>query len=94
MAALAMNLMSLEKALNPTMTDEYFFIKGIFTCAIRIGSACRSVKGQVVVWEIKLTLKEAPICMALNFERNPRKFQNYQDTILLVDKGEKQVSVP
>jgi diphosphomevalonate decarboxylase len=42
--------------------------------------------------EIKLTLKEAPICMALNFERNPRKFQNYQDTILLVDKGEKQVS--
>jgi diphosphomevalonate decarboxylase len=68
------------------MTDD-FFIKGIFTCAIRIGSACRSVKGQVVVWEIKLTLK-APICMALNFRRNPRKFQNYQDTILLVDKGE------
>jgi diphosphomevalonate decarboxylase len=50
------------------------------------------VKGQVVVWEIKQTLKEAPICMALNFRTNSRKFQNYQDTILLVDKGEKQVS--
>jgi diphosphomevalonate decarboxylase len=44
-------------------------------------------------WEIKLTLKEAQqIYMALNFLTNPRKLQKLSDTILLVDKGEKQVS--
>jgi diphosphomevalonate decarboxylase len=46
----------------------------------------------VVVWGTKLTSKEAPIYMALNFKRNSRNFKKYQDTILLVDKGEKQVS--
>ena len=50
MAALAMNLMSLEKALNPEMTDDYFYQKASFLARLGSGSACRSIKGEVVVW--------------------------------------------
>jgi diphosphomevalonate decarboxylase len=102
MAALAMNLMSLEKALNPEMTDNYFYQKASLLARLGSGSACRSVKGQVVVWgherertgEANHTKKigssdlfgvEFPHAIHANFK-------NFQDTILLVDKGEKQVS--
>jgi diphosphomevalonate decarboxylase len=57
MAALAMNLMSLEKALNPTMTDEYFYQKASLLARLGSGSACRSVKGQVVVWGNQANIK-------------------------------------
>ncbi|HSN47813.1 MAG TPA: hypothetical protein VLR29_03545, partial [Flavobacterium sp.] len=50
MAALAMNLMSLEKTLNPVMTDDYFYQKASFLARLGSRSACRSVKGKVVVW--------------------------------------------
>ena len=35
MAALAMNFMSLEKELNPEMTDDYFYKKASFLATIR-----------------------------------------------------------
>ena len=50
MAALAMNIMSLEKVLNPSMTNEYFYKKASLLARLGSGSACRSVKGEVVVW--------------------------------------------
>ena len=50
MAALAMNLMSIEKLLNPKMTDDYFYQKASFLARLGSGSACRSIKGEVVVW--------------------------------------------
>src|SRR6478735_2181007 len=50
MAALAMNLMSLEKALNPEITEEYFLQKASFLARLGSGSACRSIKGNVVAW--------------------------------------------
>jgi len=102
MAALAMNFMSLEKVLNPEMTDEYFYQKASFLARLGSGSACRSVKGNIVVWghererigeanqhktigSSDLYGVEFPYTIHENFK-------NYQDTILLVDKGEKQVS--
>ena len=50
MAALAMNIISLEKALNPSMTDEFFYKKASFLARLGSGSACRSIKGNIVVW--------------------------------------------
>jgi len=50
MAALAGCLMQLEKALNPTITGDYFNKKASFLARLGSGSACRSVKGEVVVW--------------------------------------------
>lgn len=93
MAALAMNFMSLEKTLNPEMTEEYFYQKASFLARLGSGSACRSVKGSVVVWGNQANIKGSSDLFGIEFPNAIHKnFNNYQDTILLVDKGEKQVS--
>jgi diphosphomevalonate decarboxylase len=93
MAALAMNFMSLEKVLNPEMTDAYFYQKASLLARLGSGSACRSVKGQVVVWGNQANIKGSSDLYGVEFPNTIHKnFKNYQDTILLVDKGEKQVS--
>mgnify|MGYP000441010878 FL=1 len=93
MAALAMNLMSLEKALNPEMTEAYFYQKASFLARLGSGSACRSVKGQVVVWGNQSNIPGSSDLFGVEFPHAIHEnFKNYQDTILLVDKGEKQVS--
>lgn len=93
MAALSMNIMSLEQALNPAMTHDYFLKKASFLARLGSGSACRSIAGEIVVWGAQAEVAgssdlfgiEAPFDVHANFK-------NYQDVILLVDKGEKQVS--
>ncbi len=93
MAALAMNLMCLEKTLLPEMTDEYFYQKASFLARLGSGSACRSVKGEVVVWGNHENIKGSSDLFGVEFPNSIHKnFKNFQDTILLVDKGEKQVS--
>jgi diphosphomevalonate decarboxylase len=93
MAALAMNFMSLEKELNPTMTEDYFYSKASFLARLGSGSACRSVKGQVVVWGNQANIKGSSDLYGVEYPYTIHSvFNNFQDTILLVDKGEKQVS--
>lgn len=93
MAALAMNIMSLEKLLNPEMTDAYFYQKASFLARLGSGSACRSVKGNVVVWGNHEEISGSSDLFGVEFTSTIHSnFKNYQDTILLVDKGEKQVS--
>lgn len=93
MAALAINLMSLEKELNPEMTEEHFFQKASFLARLGSGSACRSVKGNVVVWGNHNEIEGSSDLFGVEFpSKIHENFKNYQDTILLVDKGEKQVS--
>ncbi|WP_291100327.1 MULTISPECIES: diphosphomevalonate/mevalonate 3,5-bisphosphate decarboxylase family protein [unclassified Flavobacterium] len=93
MAALAMNLMNLEKALNPEMTEDYFYQKASFLARLGSGSACRSVKGKVVVWGNHKNIKGSSDLFGVEFPNAIHEnFNNFQDTILLVDKGEKQVS--
>ena len=93
MAALSMNIMSLEKALNPEMTDEFFYQKASFLARLGSGSACRSVKGSVVVWGTHAEIEGSSDLFGVEFpSKIHENFNNYQDTILLVDKGEKQVS--
>ena len=93
MAALAMNLMSLEKVLNPEMTEAYFYQKASLLARLGSGSACRSVKGEVVVWGNQANIEGSSDLFGVEFPYTIHEnFKNYQDTILLVDKGEKQVS--
>jgi diphosphomevalonate decarboxylase len=93
MAALAMNFMSLEKTLNPTMSEDYFYNKASFLARLGSGSACRSVKGQVVVWGNQINIKGSSNLYGVEYPYKIHPiFNNFQDTILLVDKGEKQVS--
>jgi diphosphomevalonate decarboxylase len=92
MAAIAMNVMSLEKEINPSITEEYFFQKASFLARLGSGSACRSIKGEVVIWGKHKETKNSSNLFGISFEDLHTNFKNYQDTILLVDKGEKQVS--
>ncbi len=93
MAALAMNLMSVEKALNPEMTEDYFYQKASFLARLGSGSACRSVKGEIVVWGNHKNIQGSSDLFGVEFPNTIHDiFKNFQDTILLVDKGEKQVS--
>ena len=92
MAALAMNIMSLEKAINPSISDDYFYAKASFLARLGSGSACRSIKGEVVVWGNHAGISGSSDLFGVEFSAIHQNFKNYQDTILLVDKGEKQVS--
>ena len=93
MAALSMNIMSLEKTLFPQMTEDYFNQKASFLARLGSGSACRSISGEVVVWGKHDEIKDSSDLFGIAFtEEIHDNFNNFQDTILLVDKGEKQVS--
>jgi len=93
MAALAMNFMQLEKTLHPEMTDEFFYKKASFLARLGSGSACRSIKGNIVVWGNHKEIEGSSDLFGVSFPNAVHdNFKEYQDTILLVDKGEKQVS--
>jgi diphosphomevalonate decarboxylase len=92
MAALAMNIMSLEKILKPEISEDYFYAKASFLARLGSGSACRSIIGNVVAWGKNKTIKNSSDLFGVAFENIHPNFHNFQDTILLVDKGEKQVS--
>ena len=93
MAALAMNIMSLEKALEAPISDNFMFEKASFLARLGSGSACRSIKGQVVCWGIHNEIAGSSDLFGVEFPSTIHEnFNNFQDTILLVDKGEKQVS--
>ncbi|MCF7561243.1 diphosphomevalonate decarboxylase [Sabulilitoribacter multivorans] len=93
MSALALCLMSIERALNPKMTNEYFIQKASFLARLGSGSACRSLEGDLVVWGKHKDIDGSSDLFGVKYPfRVHENFKNYQDTILLVDKGEKQVS--
>lgn len=93
MAALALCIMSIEKALNPDMSDELFYKKASFLARLGSGSAARSIEGPIVVWGNHDKIKHSSDLFGVKFSGHIHEnFKNYHDTILLVDKGEKQVS--
>ena len=92
MAALSMNIMYLEKQINSNLSEELFYKKASFLARLGSGSACRSIKGQVVAWGKNESVAESSDLFGVEFNEIHQNFKNYQDTILLVDKGEKQVS--
>ncbi|MGM5469495.1 diphosphomevalonate/mevalonate 3,5-bisphosphate decarboxylase family protein [Flavobacteriaceae bacterium LMO-SS05] len=93
MSALALCLMSIEKQLNLKMTSEYFYQKASFLARLGSGSACRSIEGDLMVWGKSDAVESSSNLFAIKYPyKIHENFKGYQDTILLVDKGEKQVS--
>jgi len=94
MSALALCLMSLEKSLSESeMTNEYFNKKASFLARLGSGSAARSIEGPLVVWGEHIEIEGSSNLFGIKYPYTVHEnFHNYQDTILLVDKGEKQVS--
>jgi len=93
MSALTLCLMSIEKQLNPEMTHEFFNRKASFLARLGSGSACRSIEGNIMVWGKTDVIEGSSDLFAIKYPYTIHEnFKEYQDTILLVDKGEKQVS--
>lgn len=93
MAALSANLIALEKVISTNKNQEFYTEKTSLLARLGSGSACRSIKGNIVVWGETSNIENSSDLFGVEFpyEVHP-VFENYQDTILLVDKGEKQVS--
>jgi len=93
MAALSANVMALEKLVNPNETEDYYLQKASLLARLGSGSACRSIKGNIVVWGETDSIENSSDLFGVEFPYEVNSvFENYHDTILLVDKGEKQVS--
>lgn len=75
------------------LTKEYFNQKASFLARLGSGSASRSIEGPLIVWGKHPGIPGSSNLFGTKypFEVHP-SFANFQDTILLVDKGEKQVS--
>ncbi|RKE98426.1 diphosphomevalonate decarboxylase [Ichthyenterobacterium magnum] len=93
MSALALCLMSIEKELDSDIPEEFFIQKASFLARLGSGSACRSLKGDLVVWGKHEEIDESSDLFGVKYPFEVHEnFKNFHDTILLVDKGEKQVS--
>jgi len=93
MAALSVCLMKIAKELGETYAEEVFWQKASFLARLGSGSACRSVKGSIVVWGEHPAITGSSDEYGITYPLPVHEvFQNYQDTILLIDRGQKQVS--
>ncbi|MDN3664335.1 diphosphomevalonate decarboxylase [Algibacter miyuki] len=93
MSALALCLMSVEKELSEAISDTLFIQKASFLARLGSGSACRSLEGDLVVWGNHAEIDGSSDLYGVKYPFEVHQnFKNYNDTILLVDKGEKQVS--
>jgi diphosphomevalonate decarboxylase len=99
MSALALCLVEIEKTLRQAQGDielaseTYWLNKASFLARLGSGSACRSVEGDLIVWGEHSGIEGSSNLFGIKYPYKVHdNFKNYQDTILLVDKGEKQVS--
>ena len=93
MSALALCLMEMERLSTADLSQSYFLNKASFLARLGSGSACRSVEGPLVSWgEHKGISDSSNLYGTLYTGEVHKNFTDYCDTILLVDKGEKQVS--
>ncbi len=93
MSALALCVMSMEKQFNPNVSESFFIQKASFLARLGSGSACRSLEGDLVVWGNHKNIEGSSDLFGVKYPHEVHQnFKNYHDTILLVDKGEKQVS--
>ncbi|MBU2995511.1 diphosphomevalonate decarboxylase [Cellulophaga baltica] len=93
MSALALCFMDIEKQLNPEITADFFNKKASFLARLGSGSACRSIEGDLIQWGAHEQTEGSSDLFGIKYPYEVHEnFKNFQDTILLVDKGQKQVS--
>ena len=93
MSALSLCLMSLQKTIDVHMTEEAFYEKASFLARLGSGSAARSIEGPLVVWGQHPDIAGSSDQFGIRYPGDIHPiFTTFNDTILLVDKGVKQVS--
>jgi diphosphomevalonate decarboxylase len=93
MAALSLCLVDIERQWANDMDDAFFRRKASFVARLGSGSASRSIDGPVVVWGASPSIAGSSDHYAIPYPLSVHTlFHGFQDTILLVDKGQKEVS--
>ena len=93
MCALSHCLVQLEAQAVQDMSVDYMEHKTSFLSRLGSGSACRSVRGPMMVWGSSGSVEGSNDLYGTVFPYELHaSFQNFQDIILLVDQGEKPVS--
>ncbi len=93
MSALALCLCDMErKYFNPTLDNEEFYKKASFVARLGSGSASRSLFGGVTVWGKTAAVPGSSDYYAVPVKDIDPLFENYRNTILIVDAGTKKVS--
>ncbi len=93
MSALSLCLMSIERELAPKMDEDFFNKKASFLARLGSGSACRSIQGELVQWGHHSYIEGSSDLYGIKYPYPVHDlFTHFQDTILLVDQGQKQVS--
>jgi diphosphomevalonate decarboxylase len=93
MSALAMCIVALEALIYESSDTTLLKRKASFLARLGSGSACRSTEGGLVVWGKHSSILGSSDLEGIAFPYDVHEvFKDYQDAILLVDKGEKQVS--
>ena len=94
MSALSLCIMSLEKEITKEdFSANFFFLKASFLSRIGSGSACRSVYGGFNIWGKHEDFEQSSDLFSLQLNQSiSTEFENFQDTILLVDENQKDVS--
>ncbi len=93
MSALALCFMEMERSFSVSIPGDYFNRKASFLSRLGSGSACRSIEGPLVQWGETASIEGSSNLFGIKYPYAVHEvFNNFHDTILLVDKGEKQVS--
>jgi diphosphomevalonate decarboxylase len=74
------------------ISNENKYLKASFLSRLGSGSASRSLYGPAAVWGHHKNIPYSSDQYAIAYHYLHENFKNYQDTILLIDKGTKKVS--
>lgn len=93
MAALALCIVDFEKQHRLDWDEASFLRKASFLARLGSGSAARSITGPLMVWGKSKAFPKSNdyYAIAPEVEWHPI-FKDYQDTILIVDQGQKKLS--
>ena len=91
MAALAACLVDLESKLVP-LSEEEKSNKISFLARLGSGSACRSTQGPMMAWGTHAAISNSTDLLAVSIHDIHPIFTDFCDSILLIDKGQKQIS--
>ncbi|MCK5824367.1 MAG: diphosphomevalonate decarboxylase [Ichthyobacteriaceae bacterium] len=92
-SALSACLISFEKTINADLTEKLFNKKMSFISRLGSGSASRSLQGPVMVWGTSKVFEGSTDYYAIVPNMKLDKiYTDFQDTILLIDEGKKEVS--
>ncbi len=90
MSALALAIVSIEKALNPEISPVHFNQKASFLARLGSGSAARSIVGPMMSWGETPAIVGSSQAFGTQLIKGIHPiFETFQDTILIIDKGQK-----